>query len=197
MPPLRRMLDEAPEERWHYVRGFAAECTAGSDASVDRRADGIEAAIARDLPGYRWRENLRELKHYVHRSMLGTAEVEPADSARESARDPASGPAPEGARDAARRRGGESERPPDGRLLEPMALHPGMTLDDWTRYVVTSTYYRLNRNQKATAKVLGINWRTVGQWIDEGLLSRWEAEHARGSEAWPRGRRLQEVQSRL
>jgi len=40
------------------------------------------------------------------------------------------------------------------------------------RYIVTITFAMCGRNKNETARRLKINWRTVAQWIDYGLLER-------------------------
>jgi ActR/RegA family two-component response regulator len=63
-------------------------------------------------------------------------------------------------------------------MLAPDVVTSGMSLDDWTRYIVTRMYVATGRNQSETARRLGISWRRAGMWIDHALLARWAAEGA-------------------
>ncbi len=72
MPPLRRILREAPDERRHYVHGFTAETLAQSLETWDGWAYRIEADIARRKGGDAWRGNLRELRNYVRNCILSS-----------------------------------------------------------------------------------------------------------------------------
>jgi DNA-binding NtrC family response regulator len=174
MPPLRRILREAPDERWHYVHGFVAEMLPGSPESWDGWAYKIEAEIARRKAGEPWRGNLRALKNHVRQAIVSSGLSSDAAD-----RSPDTGPGPRSVavssdRGApASRRGRESDRPGEASLLAPDALSQGMSLDDWTRYIVTRMYLLTGKNQNETARRLGISWRRVGQWIDHGLLARW------------------------
>ena len=58
MPPLRRILREALDERSHYVRGFAEQTVPDGPESWDGWADSIESGIARKKAGHDWRGNL-------------------------------------------------------------------------------------------------------------------------------------------
>jgi DNA-binding NtrC family response regulator len=192
MPPLRRILREAPDERREYVHRFVAETLAQSPETWDGWAWRIEADLARRKGGDAWRGNLRELRNYVRRSILSSRLVsEATEGALDSGQEPGSlvassdrrAPAP------ASRRGRESDPPPASRrgresdaprardrMLGPDALTSGMSLDDWTRYIVTRMYVATGRNQSETARRLGISWRRAGMWIDHALLAKWVAE---------------------
>ena len=174
MPPLRRILREAPDERSHYVRGFAEQTVPDGPKSWDGWADSIESGIARKKAGHDWRGNLRELKNHVRSAIFTSGRApESTDRLPETGRDPASAPVSSDRRTPSSRRGRESEPPPEGRILGADALTSGMSLDDWTRYIVTKTYALCGRNQNETARRLKINWRTVARWIDHGLLELW------------------------
>ena len=78
MPPLRRILREAPDERREYVHGFVAETLAQSPETWDGWAWRIEADIARRKGGDAWRGNLRELRNYVRSCILSSRLVSEA-----------------------------------------------------------------------------------------------------------------------
>jgi DNA-binding NtrC family response regulator len=181
MPPLRRILREAPDERRHYVHGFTAETLAQSPETWDGWAWRIEADIARRKGGDAWRGNLRELRNYVRSCILSSRLVsEVTDDLPSTGQEPGSLVASSDRRAPASsdRRGRGSEAPPGDRMLGPDALNSGMSLDDWNRYVVTRTYLATGQNQSETARRLQISWRRARQWIDHTLLARWAARPA-------------------
>jgi transcriptional regulator with GAF, ATPase, and Fis domain len=173
MPPLRRILREAPDERWHYVHGFVAEMLHQSQESWDGWAYKIEADIARHRAGETWRGNLRALRNHVRQAVLSSGLIsEGTDRQPDTGPEPGSLAASSDRRAPASRRRRESDRPEEPSLLTPDALSRGMSLDDWIRYIVTVTYAMSGRNKNETARRLEIDWRTVSQWIDYALLER-------------------------
>jgi DNA-binding NtrC family response regulator len=78
MPPLRRILREAPDERREYVHRFTAETLPQSPETWDGWAYRIEADIARRKAGDAWRGNLRELRNYVRSCILSSRLVSEA-----------------------------------------------------------------------------------------------------------------------
>ena len=98
MPPLRKVLAEAPEELGAYVHAFV-EDTVGSGErgrTVARRVMGeIQATGAR----YSWPRNLRELRNYVGRYVATGGHVEALEQEEEE-----EGSAPGAARGRRRRR---------------------------------------------------------------------------------------------
>ncbi len=173
MPPLRRILREAPDERWHYVLGFVAEMLPQSPESWDGWAYKIEADIARHRAGETWRGNLRALRNHVRQAVLSSGLVtEGTDRQPDTGPEPGSVAASSDPRTPASRRRRESDRPEDPSLLGPDALSRGLSLDDWIRHIVTRTYAMCGRNKNEAARRLGIDWRTVDKWIDYALLER-------------------------
>ena len=91
MPPLRRILREAPEERRHYVYGFTVETLPQSPETWDGWVYRIEADIARRKGGEAWRGNLRELRNYVRSCILSSRLVSEArDGAPDTGQEPGS-----------------------------------------------------------------------------------------------------------
>jgi DNA-binding NtrC family response regulator len=179
MPPLRRILREAPDERREYVHGFTAETLAQSSETWDGWAYRIEADIVRRKAGDAWRGNLRELRNYVRSRILSSRRVtEATDGAPDTGQEPGSLVASSDRRAPASRRGRESHAPPGDRMLGPDALTSGMSLDDWNRSVVTWMYVATGRNQSEAPRRLEISWRRAGQRLDHALLVRWAAEGA-------------------
>src|SRR6185295_18516646 len=141
MPPLRRILREAPDERREYVWFFTAETLPHSPEAWDGCAWRIETDLARKKAGDPWRGNLRELRNHVRSCILSSRlTTEATDGSPDTGQEPGSMVVSSDGRAPAspRRRG--SEPPPGDRLLGPDALASGMSLDDWNRYIVTWTY---------------------------------------------------------
>src|SRR6201999_2919817 len=91
MPPLRRILREAPDERRHYVHGFTAETLPQSPETWDGWAYRIEADIARRKASDAWCGNLRELRNYVRSCILSSRLVsEVTDGAADTGQEPGS-----------------------------------------------------------------------------------------------------------
>ena len=63
--------------------------------------------------------------------------------------------------------------------IKESAERQGLSLDDWIRYIVTSTYALSGRNKNEAARRLKLDWRTVSQWIDYALLERETKRRAR------------------
>jgi DNA-binding NtrC family response regulator len=173
MPPLRRILRDAPDERWHYVHGFVAEMLSQSPESWDGWAYKIEADIARHRAGETWRGNLRALRNHVRQAVLSSGLVpDGTDRLPDTGPEPGSAAGSSDRRAPTSRRRHESDRPEEPGLLTQDALSRGLSLDDWIRTIVTRTYAMSGRNKQETARRLKIDWRTVSQWIDYALLER-------------------------
>ena len=112
MPPLRRILREAPDERRHYLHGFTAETLPRSPETWDGWAYRIEAGIARRKGGDAWRGNLRELRNYVRSCILSSRlGAEGTDGSPDTGQEPGSMAASSEPRAPASRRGRESDAP--------------------------------------------------------------------------------------
>jgi DNA-binding NtrC family response regulator len=173
MPPLRRILREAPDERLYYVKGFVAEMLPQSPETWDALAYKIDAGIARHRAGETWRGNLRALRNHVRQALLSSGVVpDGTDRQPDTGQEPGSVATSSDRRAPSSRRRQESDRPEEASLLAPDALSRGLSLDDWNRYIVTSTFAMCGRNKSETARRLGVDWRTVDKWIDYALLER-------------------------
>jgi DNA-binding NtrC family response regulator len=173
MPSLRRMLAEAPEEMEHYVRAFVSGKLDGPD-HVRRWTERVVSSIRATRFDSPWSRNLRELKNYTERYLLtdgrmSTPEVGvPASPPAAASRPEATSPRPAGDPGAP-----ESTCLPSSGILGPRAKAGEVSFDELNRAYVTRVHVLTDQNKAETARRVGLDWRTVGRWIDPVRLARW------------------------
>jgi DNA-binding NtrC family response regulator len=163
MPPLRKVLAEAPEELGAYVQGFVEDAIGDgeeAEALARRVVREIQATGAR----YAWPRNLRELKNYVGRYVATGGRVEALEQEEEE-----EGSAPGVARKAVE---ATEEAPPSSGLFGRRAKAGEVSVPELTRAYVTRVYVLTGLNQSETARRTGLTRRTVMKTIDWELFDR-------------------------
>jgi DNA-binding NtrC family response regulator len=176
MPALRTMLAEMPRELHRYVRAFVGE-KFDDPVQVEALTERVVATIP---PGLPWEGNLRELKKYTERVLLGGgSEIVP-----ESAGAPVSAPAAAGRSEAESRPKKTSRPPPEGAaapmsmcapssgILGPEAKAGRVTAATTIRNLVNRVHAITGENKSLTARLTGLDRKTVSGLLDEALLAR-------------------------
>ncbi|MFO0762921.1 MAG: sigma 54-interacting transcriptional regulator [Byssovorax sp.] len=161
MTSLRQLLAEAPEDLEHFVRAFIAAKIPGS-ALIDTWTANVLTTIHETRRGYLWPRNLRELRNFTERTMLGFGPVpyEPAPPVEE----PDDVPAPQAVR-APPSIALPSTALPSSGLLGPRAKTGEVSAEDLTRSLVKRVHAMSGENIAETARRTRLNWRTVAKLL--------------------------------
>jgi DNA-binding NtrC family response regulator len=174
MPSLRQMLAEAPGELRAYVRAFVATKVARPDR-VETWTERVVTSIQANRPGYAWPRNLRELSHYTERCILGDVHapapvvvVVPATAPAAKSKPVTETPRPGGTAVAP-----ESTCLPSSGILGPKAKAGEVTLKELEKAYVTQVHVLTDQNIAKTARLTGVDRRTVLEKLDLARLARW------------------------
>ena len=147
LPPLRDRKDDVPL----LVQAFIAEFN-----TRDRRTvKGVSAAAMRQLEGYDWPGNVREVRNVIERAtILARGDViEPAHL-------PVFGAGPAAA-----------VAPTNG-----VTIAPGMTVDEAEQKLIVATLDSAGGNKTRAAEMLGISLKTL-----HNKLNRFKEENPKGA----------------
>jgi DNA-binding NtrC family response regulator len=149
-PTLRVQLEAAPGERRALVRFFAAQRVDPDE--VEALTAEVESFIEAHLPRYPWPGNVRELKRCVE-SVYSMGQFAPMDL-----------PAAEAAND-------------DDPLRSIRALP--LSEDEVVRRYASMVFEETGERHDETARVLGVNRKTVARRLDHAWLARRGVRRAR------------------
>jgi transcriptional regulator with GAF, ATPase, and Fis domain len=177
MPPLRAILRDAPGQLRVCLRGFVARRFDTAER-IDRMTDEIEAHLRVTRPDDPWVGNLRALGNYVEQYILtrGQTSVPAVRAAAVSA--PAAAPTPEAggrpeSRAAVSSGAVSSGAVRDAQVLGPRAAELEVDADELLRVYVSWAHARSGGNKAETARVTGMDKRTVGRYLDYKRVARW------------------------
>ena len=180
MPSLRTMLKEMPRELHRYVRAFVGE-KLDDPVQVEALAERVVATIRPELP---WDGNLRELKRYTERVLLGggVASAPEPESVPLSA--PLSAPVAAGQSET-QSRPKKTSRPPPGSAAAPMSmcapssgiLGPEakagrVSADAAIKALVAWVHVHNGENVAQTARITKLDRRTVTRLLDPERVAR-------------------------
>jgi two-component system, NtrC family, response regulator HydG len=161
VPPLRERREDIPVLAEHFLRLYAAK--------NNRRLAGLTDDALACLEDYAWPGNVRELENVVERAVVlargshvevGDLPDAVAERAVMLVREPATGPGPEG---------GNAGGAPDGYFK----VRVGTSLAEVTQRLLEETLRMTKGNKTLTARILGVDARTVFRKLKAG-----EAEDA-------------------
>jgi DNA-binding NtrC family response regulator len=151
------MLAEAPDDLEAYVRGFVSDKLEDPEL-VESFTERVTAVVRASAPEYPWPGNLRELRNYTNRALLG--DFRPPTLHPGECLGALAVPV-------------ESTALPSSGILGPVAKEGRVSVDELTRSYVTRVHVLAGENTAETARRTGLDRRTVARWLDPARLRRW------------------------
>lgn len=148
-PSLRAQLEESPDNIVNFVRFIATRMLPDTPREASRLTDEVVNWIAQNLgPGYAWRGNIRELEQCV-RSIMIRGRYVPA------------------------RFQCSLEQSQVSEFLADVEI--GALARDELLSQYFSLVYAKSGSYRATARQLGVDWRTVKETVDPDLVQKFKA----------------------
>jgi DNA-binding NtrC family response regulator len=171
LPPLRNILAESPEELWRYVKGFLTDRKITDAARRDVWTQQIVTYIRKEMAGHGWTRNLRELRHLTERFLLSEGTM-PKPKVVPAPLGPVMQAASAEEEESVASRAPMTVAMPSSGFFGPRAKRGELQAEDLLRAYVTEVYVLNDMNLAETARITGLDWRTVRKLIDHERVAR-------------------------